>query len=164
MTRGTLFGGRPVAADAMVIINFHGLLILDKFLRVWAPGQVVVHPYVRNEAQWSQNGEIPWPALLERAAVREEVLESAGEQLFFQYFGSSLSGAAIHKGEAACLALSLSRQYGLLCDERVVRDEFARRAPGLICLNSWGVVDEAARLGFITENEKDDLRRGLLYT
>jgi predicted nucleic acid-binding protein len=160
-----LFGGRRVVLDAMVIINFHSLLILDKFFCAWAPGETVIHPFVRHEVRYSRAGLIQLARYFTEKLVLEEDLTTVEQkELFFQYCEKGTNGTQIHRGEAASLALALSRRYGLACDERVVREEFKKKAPGRVCLSSWGVVRRVSELGFITERERDDLQKGLFYT
>ena len=165
MKRRTVFGGSRVVLDAMVIINFHNLLILDEFLAAWARGEVVVHQYVMAEAQRSAAGPLDWPTYLRQSLVfLEELCPGDETESFFSYCDGDISGTRIHKGEAACLALALSRGYGLACDERIVREEFNRRAPRAICINSWGIVRKAAEIGFITTGKRGDLLKGLFYS
>lgn len=162
MSQQTLFGGRRVVLDAMVIINFHSLLILDKFFCEWAPGETVIHPFVRHEAQYSLAGPIRLARYFTEKLVLEEDLTTVEQkELFFQYCEKGIGGTQIHRGEAASLALALSRGYGLACDERVVREEFKEEAPDGICLSSWEIVRKSTVLGFITERERDDLQKGL---
>ncbi len=46
------------------------------------------------------------------------------------------------------LAVAIANGYGLVCDERVVRDEY-KRVTGLIGLHSWGLIDMAVQKGFL---------------
>ena len=163
MSLSTLFNGSLVVVDAMVIINFHCLLMLDSLIS-WAKGEVVIEKHVKNEAQFSKAGLIDLtPYIQKRLIIEEEIVGKEQEDLFYYYFSNKLGGVIIHAAEAACLALAISKGYGLVCDEKVVREEFKKKCPNLICTHSWGIVDKANDLGFIREQEARDLKKGLYY-
>jgi predicted nucleic acid-binding protein len=163
MSPSTLFNGSLVVVDAMVIINFHGLLVLDNLI-TWAKGEVVIEKRIKNEAQFSMAGPIDLTSYIQKGLIIEEELTGKEEEdLFYYYVSNKLGGAIIHAAEAACLALAISKRYGLACDEKVVRDEFKKKCPNQICIHSWGIVDKAKDLGFIGEQEARDLKKGLYY-
>lgn len=159
----TLFGGQKVVFDAMVIIHFHGLLSWDK-LADWAQGEIVVEKIVRSEAKYSKAGPIDLSQIINDGRIlEEEVAGNRQEHVFLDYLRKGINGVIIHKGEAACLALAIDKGYGLATDERVVREEFARRCPQKICLSSRQLADRAVREGFISKAEADDLKKGMFY-
>jgi predicted nucleic acid-binding protein len=163
MAPPTLFNGTLVVTDSMVLINFHGLLALDKFIN-WAKGEIVVEKRVKDEAQFSVAGPLDLNPYIENKSVIEEEIEGEEqEDLFYHYISNKVDGVTIHEAEAACLALAITKGYGLACDEKVVRDEFKRKCPKQICFHSWGIVDKAKELGFISEQEAKDLKKGLYY-
>ena len=163
MSPSTLFNGTLVVVDAMVIINFHGLLVLDNLIS-WAKGEVVIEKHIKNEAQFSMAGSIDLTPYIQKGLmIEEEIKGKEQEDLFYYYVSNKLGGAIIHAAEAACLALAISKSYGLACDEKVVRDEFKKKCPNQICIHSWGIVDKANDLGFVGEQEAKDLKKGLYY-
>lgn len=163
MTQPTIFNGDHVVVDAMVIINFHGLMALDNLVS-WTKGEIVIERRVRNEAKYSLAGRIDLlPYIQNNLLIEEEIKGSEQEGLFFYYFNRPLGGKIIHEAEAACLALSISKGYGLACDEKVVRDEFRKRHPDKVCIHSWGIVDRAFKKGLIGKKEAEDLKKGFYY-
>ena len=163
MSPSTLFNGALVVVDAMVIINFHGLLALEKLIN-WAKGELVIEKLVKNETQFSMAGEIDLaPYIQKRLIIEDEIVGKEQEDLFYHYVSNKLGEAVIHAAEAACLALAISKGYGLACDEKAVRDEFKKKCPNRICIHSWGMVDKARDLGFIGQQEAEDLKEGFYY-
>ena len=163
MSSQTLFNGVSVVVDTMVIINFHGLLALDRLIN-WAKGELVVEKHVKNEARFSMNGPINLEPYLQQKLIIEESIEGKEqEDLFYFYISNKLTGTIIHAAEAACLALAISKGYGLACDEKAVRNEFKKKCPNQICVHSWGIVDRANKLGFIGDQEADDLKKGFYF-
>lgn len=163
MTPSTLFNGTLVVVDSMVLINFHGLLALDKLIN-WAKGEIVVEKRVKDEAQFSVAGPLDLnPYIQNKSVIEEEIEGKEQEDLFYHYMTNKVDGATIHEAEAACLALAVTKGYGLACDEKVVRDEFRKKCPKQICFHSWGIVDKAKELGFIGEQEAKDLKKGFYY-
>lgn len=161
MTSQTIFNGNPVVMDAMIIISFHDLLAFDKLLD-WTKGEIVIVKQIKDETPRSKIGIIDWGKYITDGAVKYEEIEGPEqENLFYDYLNSEIEGATIHKGEAGCLALAISKGYGLACDELVVRREFKRKCPSKICINSWGIVRKARRLNLISSDEADELSRGL---
>lgn len=163
MPPSTLFNGVLVTVDAMVIINFHGLLALDRLFN-WAKEEIVIEKHVKNEARFSVAGPIDLtPYIQKNLIIEEEITGEEQEDLFYHYISNKIGGTTIHAAEAACLAIAISKGYGLACDEKVVRDEFKNKCPKQICIHSWGIVDKARDLGFISEKEARDLKKGLYY-
>lgn len=163
MTPPTLFNGNLVVTDSMVLINFHGLFVLDKLIN-WAKGEIVVEKRVRKEARFSAAGLLDLAPYIEnKSVIEEEIGGKEQEDLFYRYVSDKVNGVTIHAAEAACLALAITKGYGLACDEKVVRDEFKRKCPKQICFHSWGIIDKAKELGFIGEQEAKDLKKGLYY-
>jgi len=159
----TLFDGNYVVIDSMVIINFHGLLALNELIN-WAKGEIVVERRVKKEASFSKAGPIDLtPYVQDNLIIEEEIEGEEQEELFYQYLNCKINKVTIHETEAACLALAISKGYGLACDERIVRDEFKIKCPTQICINSWGIVDEASKRGFIDMQKAEDLKRGFYY-
>lgn len=164
MSNKTIFNGDRVVFDAMVIINFHSLLVLDKLVD-WANGEIVVEIHIIREAQYSQSGEIDLNQYIQRGAiVREDIADPQQESLFLQYLKTRISDTTVHKGEAACLALAISKGYGLACDEKLVREEFKRKCPSKICVSSWMIVDKAVKLSLINSQNAAGLKKGFFYT
>lgn len=163
MSPQTIFNSNFVVIDAMVIINFHGVLALEKLIS-WARGEIVLEHRVRNEATYSMAGPIDLTQHIEDGAIIEEQIEGEEqEKLFFYYLNRQIGDAQIHETEAACLALAISKGYGLACDEKVVRDEFKIKCPNKICIHSWGIVDKANDLGLIEAKEARDFKKGFYY-
>lgn len=163
MSPPTIFNGNLVVIDAMVIINFHGLLALEKLIS-WAKGEMVVERRVKNEAWRSIADPIDLtPYIRDNLIIEEEIEGKEQEELFYHYFNRIIGKTVIHEAEAACLALAIAKGYGLACDEKVVRDEFKKRCPTKICIHSWGIVDKANALGLIGAHEAEVLKKGLYY-
>ena len=74
MGPATLFNGNKVVFDAMVIINFHGLIMLDKLIG-WAPQEIVVEKRIKKEASHSMNGPIDLEPYISSGVVIEEDME-----------------------------------------------------------------------------------------
>ncbi len=163
MSSATLFNREKIVCDAMVIINFHGLIMLDKLIG-WAPKEIVIEKSIRKEAGHSMNGPIDLePYISSGDVIEEEIHGKEQEDLFFEYRNKRIGRAVIHAGEAACLALAISKGYGLASDELVVRNEFKTRCPGKTCIHSWDIVTIALKLGFINQVEANGLKKGLYY-
>lgn len=163
MSPATLFNGNKVVFDAMVIINFHGLLMLDKLIG-WAPQEIVIEKRIKKEANHSMNGPIDLEPYISSSAISEEEIQGEEqEELFYKYCNQKIGTTTIHTGEAACLALAISKGYGLASDERVIRNEFKSRCPSKICINSWDIVRLMKKLGYISESEADNLEKGISY-
>jgi|GEM_PF-2339001 len=163
MSPATLFNREKIVCDAMVVINFHGLIMLDKLIG-WAPKEIVIEKSVRKEAGYSMNGPIDLePYISSGHVIEEEIHGKEQEDLFFEYRNKKVGKAVIHAGEAVCLALAISKGYGLASDELVVRNEFKTRCPGKTCIHSWDIVTIALKLGFINQTEANGLKKGLYY-
>ncbi len=163
MSPPTIFNGSLIVMDAMVIINFHGLLALEKLIS-WAKRELVIERRVKNEAKFSMAGPIDLtPYIQDNLIIEEEIEGKEQEELFYHYFNRPIGKTVIHQADAACLALAMSKGYGLACDEKVVRDEFKKRCPHKICVHSWGIVDKANDLGLIGTREAEGLKKGLYY-
>jgi len=157
----TIFNGKLVTVDAMIIIKFHALLALDKFID-WAKREIVVEKRIKSEAKYSKAGQIDLASYIENNLIIEEEIEGKEqENLFYHYLTNKSLGVIIYEGEAACLALAISKGYGLACDEKVVRDEFKRKCPGQICTNSWGIVSKVRKIGLIGTKAAEGLLEGL---
>ena len=163
MSGNTIFNGNKVVFDAMVIINFHGLLALDKLIS-WAKGEIVIEQHIKKEVKFSKAGPIDLTQYLKDSSViEEEISGQEQEELFYQYFKSTIGKTKIDAGEAACLALAINKGYGLASDERAVREEFKRKCSKKICVSSWMIVDKAAGLGLLGAQEAEDLKKGFFY-
>jgi len=163
MSPATLFNGNKVVFDAMVIINFHGLVMLDKLI-CWAPQEIVIEKSIKKEASHSMNGPIDIePYISSGAVIEEEIHGKEQEDLFYEYRNKKVGDATIHAGEAACLALAISKGYGLASDELVIRNEFKSRCPDKTCVHSWDIVTILQKLGFINQAEANTLKKGLYY-
>jgi len=163
MSPATLFNGNKVVFDAMVIINFHGLLMLDKLIG-WAPQEVVIEKRIKKEANHSMNGQIDLEAYILSGAVSEEEIQGEEqEELFYRYCNQKIGTTTIHAGEAACLALAIGKGYGLASDEIAIRKEFKSRCPWKVCVHSWDIVSIMQKLGYISQSEADDLKKGIYY-
>ena len=163
MAPATLFNKNKVVFDAMVIINFHGLIMLDKLIG-WAPQEIVIEKSIKKEASHSMNGPIDLkPYISNSAIIEEEIHGKEQEDLFYEYRNKKVGDATIHEGEAACLALAISKGYGLASDELVVRNEFKSRCLGKTCVHSWDIVTISQKLGFVNQTEADALKKGLYY-
>lgn len=163
MSSPTLFNGNLVVVDAMVIINFHGLLAIDKLIS-WTKGELVIESRVKKEAQHSITGPIDLTPYIENnSIIEEEINGKEQEELFYHYFNRKVGKSIIHSPDAACLALAISKGYGLASDEKILRDEFKSKCPRKICINSWGIVDKACKLGLIEMERAEDLKIGFFY-
>ena len=163
MSPATLFNGEKIVFDAMVIINFHGLVMLDKLIG-WAPQEIVVEKRIKKEASHSMNGPIDIESHISSGAViEEEIHGKEQEELFYEYRNKKIGYATIHEGEAACLALAISKGYGLASDELVIRNEFKSRCPNKTCVHSWDIVTILQKLGFVNQTEANALKKGLYY-
>ena len=163
MSPATLFNGNKVVFDAMVIINFHGLVMLDKLIG-WAPQEIIVEKRIKKEASHSMNGPIDIePYISSGTVIEEEIHGKEQEDLFYEYRNKKIGDATIHAGEAACLALAISKGYGLASDELVIRNEFKSRCPSKTCVHSWDIVTILQKLGFINQTEANALKKGLYY-
>lgn len=163
MSPATLFNGNKVVFDAMVIINFHGLIMLDKLIG-WAPQEIVIEKSIKKEASHSMNGPIDLePYISSGSVIEEEIHGKEQEDLFYEYRNKKVGDATIHAGEAACLALAISKGYGLASDELVIRNEFKSRCPDKTCVHSWDIVTILQKLGFINQAEANALKKGLYY-
>ena len=101
MNPPTIFNGNLIVVDAMVIINFHGLLALEKLIS-WAKGEMVVERRVKNEAKFSIAGPIDLtPYIRDNLIIEEEIEGKEQEELFYYYFTRRIGGAEIHEAEAA---------------------------------------------------------------
>ena len=164
MNQLTLFNKKLVVFDAMVLINFHGLYAFDK-LTTWTHGELVLESkIIKVEANYSKAGEIDYEQYIAGGAIIEKVLETEEHQTLFSYYlNKKIKGTTINKGEAACLALAISENFGMASDEFAVRYEFKRKYPNNVCIHSWGIVDMAVNLKFISKREGEDLKRGFYY-
>jgi predicted nucleic acid-binding protein len=163
MGPATLFNGNKVVFDAMVIINFHGLVMLDKLIG-WSPQEIVVEKRIKKEASHSMNGPIDLePYISSGAVLEEEIHGKEQENLFYKYCNQKIGNSTIHAGEAACLALAISKGYGLASDELVIRNEFKSRCPDKTCVHSWDIVIILQKLGYIDQSEANALEKGLHY-
>lgn len=163
MSKKTIFNGNKVVFDAMVIINFHGLLALEKLIS-WVKSEMVVESHVKQEAQYSQAGSIDLTQYIQDGSViEEEISGQEQEELFYHYLKSALGKTKIHAGEAACLALAISKGYGLASDEKAVREEFKRKCSDKICMSSWMIVDKAIERGMISAQDGQGLKKGFFY-
>jgi hypothetical protein len=163
MSPPTIFNGNLAVVDAMVIINFHGLLALEKLIS-WAEREMVIEQRVKKEVTRSIAGPIDLTPYIQKGLIIEEEIQGKEqEDLFYYYFNRQIGKTRIHGPDAACLALAISKGYGLACDERVVREEFKKKCPDKICLHSWGIADKANKLGLIGAQEAEDLKKGFYY-
>lgn len=163
MKTQTIFDGNIVVIDAMVIINFHGLLAFEKLIS-WAKKELVVEKRVRDEAKSSLAGPIDLaPYIADQSMSEEEISGEEQEKLFYYYFNRQIGKTRIHEADAACLAIAISKGYGLASDERALREEFKIKCPDKICIHSWGIVDKAQGLGLIDKEEADNLKKGFYY-
>lgn len=163
MKQLTLFNKQLVVFDAMVLINFHGLYAFDK-LTNWTHGELVIERTIKNEANHSKAGEIEYEQYIADGAIIEKTLKTEKhKELFSYYLNRKIQEKTIDEGEAACLALAISEDFGIASDERVVRQEFSRRCPNNICIHSWGIVDMAISLKLISRSEGEVLKRGFIY-
>ncbi len=163
MGPATLFNGNKIVFDTMVIINFHGLLMLDKLIG-WAPQEIVIEKRTKKEANHSMNGPIDLESYISSGAVLEEEIQGKDqEELFYKYCNQKIGSTTIHAGEAACLALAISKSYGLACDELVIRNEFRSRCPAKTCVHSWDIVNIMLKLGYVSQSEANDLNKGIYY-
>lgn len=165
MSSKTIFNGEKVVFDAMVIINFHGLLALNKLVD-WAKGEIIVEKYLKEkEILHSMAGPIDLEEYIKNGAIiEEEIVSQEQSQLLYYYLKTPVGKAIIHRGEAICLALAINKGYGLASDEKDVREEFKRKCPGKVCVSSWMIVDKAVQLGLICDRDGVGLKKGFFYT
>lgn len=159
----TLFDGKVVLLDAMVIINYHGVLALDKLLD-WAKGELAVTKIVAQEVKYSRAGSIDIPSLIASGQLMEALLTTPLQlKLFSEYLLKGIQGTVVHDGEISTLVAALTTGCGLACDEKIIRDEFSQKAPGEICVNSWQIAAMARDKKFITQQICNDLRKGFFF-
>jgi len=159
----SLFNGEIVTVDAMVIINFANLRLLDSFVK-WASGEIVVTVSVLNEAKFCMEGPIDLSGYIKKGMVIKEPLADIKEIALFQkYLHSELDGKIIHEGEASCLAVAINKNYGLASDESVVRKEFTRVMPNNLCLTSRMIIERAGDRGYLTSKEVRQYVKGLYF-
>lgn len=165
MKTSSLLNGHSFVVDAMVIINFHSCCVLDK-LSNWLFGRIIIAKEVKREIikKPSLSGSVNLEEYLKNGAMIEREIEGEEqEELFYEYYQSKLNGTSLHVGEAACLALAILTDYGLLCDEKIVLNEFKSKCPQKVCMNSWGLIGEAVKVGLIEKKESDDLKKGFYW-
>ena len=85
MSPPTLFSANLVVIDAMVLINFHGLLALEKLI-TWAHGEMVVERRIKNEAQRSKAGLIDLTPYIQNGSIIEEEIEGEEQENLFYYW------------------------------------------------------------------------------
>ena len=61
------------------------------------------------------------------------------------------------KGEAACMAIGIIRQWLVYSDEKKVQREIERHLGSTFCLDTPSLLDEAVRLSLLTPSERDSL-------
>jgi len=158
----TLFSGKPHVFDAMVFINFHGLGLLENFF-LWANKEIILTPPVKREARSSKMGRIKWGRYVNNEDVIYVPMELNKEQsLFSHYLNREIDGKVIHTGEASALAVAIANNWGLVCDEIVVRKEYYRVTHDT-ALHSWALVELAVSKGFIDRKEAEWIKKGLYY-
>lgn len=159
----SLFDGKIVVFDAMVIINFGNLRLVDSVIK-WASGEVAVTISVLREADRCKGKRINLSHYIAKGMIIEEKMADSNERsLFEKYLQSTISGKSIHEGEASCLAVAINKNYGLACDEREVREEFGRIKPNSLCLTSRMILEQARDKCYLTEEDTELYIRGLYY-
>lgn len=158
-----LFDNNLVVSDAMIIIHFHNLVMFEQLIS-WANGKIVLERNVVKEIKRSKMGPIDLnPYFSNGRLISQDINGEEQENLFFDYITDGINGKKIHKGEAASLVLAISNDYGLACDERDIINEFKLKCPGKFVITSFGIIDKARSLGFISEQQAEDMKEGITY-
>lgn len=158
-----LFNGEIITLDAMVIIHFADLRLLNSFLS-WASGEIAITVAVLREADYHKEGPIDLSGYIKKGMIIKESMSNTKEiGLFQKYLEEGVSGTQIHDGEASCLAVAIVNNYGLASDEKVVREEFARVVPNNLCLTSRLIIERAGDKDYLGKQEVREYVRGLLY-
>lgn len=158
-----------LVVDASVFLNFAFVRRLDQFIS-WFKNLGVTLIVVGEVLSVSKRKPVFGPpidlqAFVDKGLLRLEEMDSSEETIkFFGYQNQEFNGVIFHKGESSCLAVALVKQYGLLCDERVVIEEFKREksfdAPAW---TSREVVRLARKAGIISPEEESEILTGFDY-
>lgn len=159
----SLFERKIVTPDAMVIINFANLRLLNSLVS-WASGKLAITVSVLREARYCMEGPIDLSGYIKKGMIIKEPMSNTKEiELFQKYLGEGISGTEIHDGEASCLAVAIVNNYGLASDEKVVREEFTRIMPNNLCLTSRMLIERVGDKGYLSDQEVRQYVRGLFY-
>jgi predicted nucleic acid-binding protein len=158
-----------LVVDASVFLNFAFVRRLDPFVS-WFKNLGVTLMVVSEVLSVSKRKPVFGPPLdlqayIDQGLLRLEEMDSSEETIkFFGYQNQEFNGVIFHKGESSCLAVALVKQYGLLCDERVVIEEFKKEknfdAPAW---TSREVVHLARKAGIISQKEASEILAGFDY-
>ena len=156
-----------VLADSSVFLHFAFVRRLEQFIG-WFPQKVALTSIVKREVfgvvvkkpefgsdldleKFIRDGHL----ILEKMDSQEETVK------YFGYKNRKFNETEFHSGESSCLAVSLAKQYGLICDERQVLDEFKSvksfEAPAWTSKN---VVELALREKFLSRKDADEILLG----
>ena len=152
-----------LVVDASVFLNFAYVRRLDQFLS-WFKDLgvtliVVVEVLSVSKRKPVFGSLIDLQAYVDKGLLHLEEMDSAEETIkFYGYENQEFNGVIFHSGESSCLAVALVKQYGLLCDERMVIDEFKNEkkfdAPAW---TSREIVRLACKAGLISQKEEAEL-------
>ena len=158
-----------LVVDASVFLNFAFVRRLDQFLS-WFKNLGVTLIVVDEVLSVSKKKSVFGPPLDLQSYVKKDLLQieemdSDEETIkFYGYANQEFSGVIFHSGESSCLAVALVKQYGLLCDERMVLDEFKKEkkfdAPAW---TSRDVVRLACKSGLIKKEIELEIMTGFSY-
>jgi hypothetical protein len=161
-----------LVVDSMVFLHFSFVQRLDDFF-TWLPSHLSVTPLVVKEVLKVSRenpafGRLNLQSYIDKGLIHLEKMDSSEETLlFYGYYNQKFGRKKFGQGEASCLAVGLSKHYGIICDEREVLEEFkigmkARKFESP-AWNSWRVVDLAVQHGLISKKEGDAMKDGFLY-
>ena len=148
-----------VITDANILINFMkiGRLNLLRQLRIYAfriPEEVYQEiSYPSQRAELDRALEEGWLKKIQITALDEI-------NAYAQY------RRQMDDGEAACLAVSVSRRWVIACDEqkkRLIHREVRRKLGTGYLLNTPGILVRAIREGYLTVGEADQIKEDLAH-
>ncbi len=156
-----------VIADASVFLNFAFVRKLD-LLVSWFNQKIAVTSIVKEEVfkvsiqkpEFGPNLNLE-KYIAEKRLIFENMDSSQETIKYYGYVNRKFGNKIFNDGESSCLAVALTKKYGLICDERQVLDEFLEEkkfeAPAW---TSKQVVASALREKLISKTEADEIYLG----
>ncbi len=158
-----------LVVDTSVFLNFAYVRRLDQFFS-WFKDLGVTLIVVGEVLNVSKRKPVFGPPIdlqtyVDKGLLRLEEMDSSEETIkFYGYQNQEFNGVIFHSGESSCLSVALVKQYGLLCDERIVIEEFKNEkkfdAPAW---TSREVIRLACKAGLISKEEESEIFAGLAY-
>lgn len=156
-----------VVVDASVFLHFAFVQRLEVFLK-WFNKKVCTTSIVKKEVMKVSNEKIGFgkdldlQKYIDLGLITLEPMDS--EEITVKYWGyrnQKFQQTIFHSGESSCLAVALVKQYGLVCDEKQVTEEFVRSKKfNGSAWSSKKIVELALREKFITKKEADEIYLG----